>query len=550
MLSEFDYVIVGAGSAGCILANRLTESGKNTVCLLEAGPPDWNPFIHIPAGFIKTLYNPKINWMYEAEPTYWTADRIIDVPRGKTLGGSSSINGHIYNRGQRLDYDSWSQRGNRGWGYADILPYFKKCEQRIGVGDDTFRGRNGNLQVTDLNYEHPLCEAFMEGAGELGIPRNLDYNGVLQEGISYVQRTTYRRRRVSTARAFLNPAKKRSNLKVLTNAFVTRILLENKTARGVEFSKGGRGGMPSKVLAKKEVILSGGTINSPQLLQLSGIGPGALLRSLGVDVVHELAGIGENLRDHYAPRFCGRVKGVETINEQSKGVKILGEIAKYFMGGKSILNLSPSMVYGFWHSDPVAKNNDIQFVFAPASYKLGKHGLLADHPGFTVAAWQHRPDSKGWVRLRSADPFEKPIIQPNYLSEESDRAVTIKAMKLARSLMHTKSMCPYFDGEEYPGAEIESDDELLDAARHWGSTTYHVMGTCRMGPDSDPMAVVDDNLRVKGIANLRVIDASIMPTMLSANLNAGAMMIGEKGADLVLGNPAPEPIIVADNTKL
>ena len=550
MSSEFDYVVVGAGSAGCILASRLTESGKNTVCLLEAGPPDWNPFIHIPAGFIKTLYNPKINWMYEAEPTYWTADRIIDVPRGKTLGGSSSINGHIYNRGQRLDYDTWSQRGNRGWGYADILPYFKKCEQRIGVGDDTFRGRDGNLQVTDLNYKHPLCEAFMEGAGELGIPRNLDYNGSSQEGISYVQRTTYRRRRVSTARAFLNPAKKRSNLKVVTNAFVTRILLDSKTARGVEFSKGGQGGELSQVSAKKEVILSGGTINSPQLLQLSGIGEGALLRSLGIEVVHELPGVGENLRDHYAPRFCARVKGIETINEQSKGVKLLGEIAKYFVGGRSILNLSPSMVYGFWHSDPVAKNNDIQFVFAPASYKLGKHGLLADHPGFTVAAWQHRPDSKGWVRLRSADPFEKPIIQPNYLSEESDRAVTIKAMRLARSLMHTKSMSPYFDGEEYPGSEIESDDELLDAARHWGSTTYHVMGTCRMGPDSDPMAVVDDNLRVKGIANLRVIDASIMPTMLSANLNAGAMMIGEKGADLVLGNPAPEPIIAADDSKL
>ena len=550
MSSEFDYVVVGAGSAGCILASRLTESGKNTVCLLEAGPPDWNPFIHIPAGFIKTLYNPKINWMYEAEPTYWTADRIIDVPRGKTLGGSSSINGHIYNRGQRLDYDTWSQRGNRGWGYADILPYFKKCEQRIGVGDDTFRGRDGNLQVTDLNYKHPLCEAFMDGAGELGIPRNLDYNGSFQEGISYVQRTTYRRRRVSTARAFLNPAKKRSNLKVVTNAFVTRILLDNKTAHGVEFSKGGRGGELLKVSAKKEVILSGGTINSPQLLQLSGIGEGALLRSLGIKIVHELAGVGENLRDHYAPRFCARVKGIETINEQSKGVKLLGEIAKYFVGGRSILNLSPSMVYGFWHSDPVAKNNDIQFVFAPASYKLGKHGLLADHPGFTVAAWQHRPDSKGWVRLRSVDPFEKPIIQPNYLSEESDRAVTIKAMRLARSLMHTKSMSPYFDGEEYPGSEIESDDELLDAARHWGSTTYHVMGTCRMGPDSDPMAVVDDNLRVKGIANLRVIDASIMPTMLSANLNAGAMMIGEKGADLVLGNPAPEPIIAADDSKL
>ena len=544
MSSDYDYIVVGAGSAGCILANRLSQSGKNTVCLLEAGPSDRNPFIHIPAGFIKTLYNPEINWMYKAEPSYWTADRIIDVPRGKTLGGSSSINGHIYNRGQRMDYNTWSQRGNRGWGYSDVLPYFKRCEERIGTGDDTFRGRAGGLQVTDLDYEHPLCEAFIAGAMEIGIPKNSDYNGVVQEGISYVQRTTHKRRRVSAARAFLNPAKNRKNLTVKTHAFVTRILLENKVARGVELREGGRNGRLLKLFANKEVIVSGGTINSPQLLQLSGIGPRGLLKSIGVNVVHELKGVGENLRDHYAPRFCGRVKGIETINEQSKGFKFLREVAKYFIGGKSILNLSPSMVYGFWHSDPIVKSNDIQFVFAPASYKLGNHGLLADHPGFTVAAWQHRPDSKGWVRARSSDPFEKPVIQPNYLSEETDRAITIKAMKLARSLMHTASMQPYFDGEEYPGASIKSDEELLDAARHWGSTTYHVMGTCRMGPDSDVTAVVDNNLRVKGIEGLRVIDASIMPTMLSANLNAGAMMIGEKGADLVLGNDPPEPIIL------
>jgi choline dehydrogenase len=546
MYNHYDYIIVGAGSAGCILANRLTENGKFTVCLLEAGPSDWDPFIHIPAGFIKTLYNPKINWMYQAEPSYWTGDRIIDVPRGKTLGGSSSINGHIYNRGQRMDYDTWSQQGNQGWGYADVLPYFKKCEERIGIGDDNFRGRFGNLKVTDLNYKHPLCEAFMVGAEELGLPRNADYNGAVQEGISYVQRTTYKRRRVSTARAFLNPAKKRSNLIIKTNAFVTRILLEGKTATGVEFYVGGKLGTKNKIFANKEVILSGGTINSPQLLQLSGIGPGSLLNSLGIKVLHELRGVGENLRDHYAPRFCGRVKDIETINEQSKGIKFLGEVFKYFTGGKSILNLSPSMVYGFWHSDAATKSNDIQFVFAPASYKLGRHGLLADHPGFTVAAWQHRPESKGWVRACSSDPFEKPIIQPNYLSEEIDRQLTVKAMKLARSLMNTAAMKPYFDGEEYPGANISSDEELLDAARHWGSSTYHVMGTCRMGPDSDETAVVDDRLRVKGIQRLRVIDASIMPTMLSANLNAGVMMIGEKGADMVLGKKPLESIIIKE----
>jgi choline dehydrogenase len=300
------------------------------------------------------------------------------------------------------------------------------------------------------------------------------------------------------------------------------------------------------VRANREVILSGGTINSPQLLQLSGIGPSALLNTLGIEVLHELPGVGENLRDHYAPRFSGRVKNIETINERSKGLKLVSEVIKYFVGGKSIVNLNPSMVYGFWHTDPVARSNDVQFIFTPASYQLGAHGLLADYPGFTVAAWQHRPESTGWVRARTADPFDKPIIQPNYLAEEEDRRVTVGAMKLARQLMHTAAMKPYFEMEEYPGAEIQTDDELLEAARHWGSTTYHVMGTCRMGPETDPTAVVDDQLRVRGMEGLRVIDASIMPTMLSANLNAAAMMIGEKGADLVLGKPQMEPIIVPD----
>lgn len=543
MAETFDYIIVGAGSAGCILANRLTEDGKSKVCLLEAGPPDWNPYLHIPAGFIKTLTDPKVNWLYESEPSYWTAGRSIGVPRGKTLGGSSSINGHIYNRGQRMDFDGWAQRGNKGWGYADVLPYFKRCEQKIGNGDDFFRGREGNLSVTDLDYQHPLCEAFMRGAEEVGIPRNSDYNGMDQAGVSYVQRTVRSRRRVSTARAFLKPARGRPNLVVETRAHATRLILEDKRAVGVEFTKGGRGGALAEVRATREVIVSGGAINSPQLLQLSGIGPGDLLHELGIPVIHELRGVGENLRDHYAPRFAVKVKGIETLNERAKGIRLVGEIAKYLAGGKSIVNLSPSMVYGFWHTDPSIKSNDLQFIFTPASYKLGVHGLLDDHPGFTIAAWQHRPESLGYVRARSNDPFEAPAIQPNYLDAEEDRQVVVGAMKLARRLIHTEALKPFVDVESYPGDHVQSDEELLEAARHFGNTTFHVMGTCRMAPSSDPTSVVDDQLRVRGIEGLRVIDASVMPTMLSANLNAGTMMIAEKGADLILGKPALEPII-------
>ena len=386
----------------------------------------------------------------------------------------------------------------------------------------------------------------MEGAGQIGIPRNADYNGAVQEGISYVQRTAYRRRRVSTARAFLKPAKSRPNLTVWTNAHATQILMNGGRAVGVAYAKGGRGGRAMEVWASREVILSGGAINSPQLLQVSGIGPRRLLQSLGIETKHELPGVGENLRDHYAPRFNARVKNVITINELSRGPRLIGEIAKYFLGGKSIINLSPSMVYGFWHSDEAARSNDLQFIFTPASYKQGVHGLLDEHPGFTVAAWQHRPQSKGWVRALSADPFENPLIQPNYLVEEGDRKVLINAMRLARRLMHTAPMQPFFDVEIYPGNEAQSDDELLEAARHVGGSTFHVMGTCRMGPTSDPTAVVDDQLRVHGMDGLRVIDASIMPTMISANLNAATMMVAEKGADMILGNPALEPIIVPD----
>ena len=545
-MEEFDYIIIGAGSAGCVLANRLTADGANSVCILEAGPPDWNPFIHIPAGFMRTLVNPKVNWLYEASPSEWTAGRVVAVPRGKTLGGSSSINGHVYNRGQRMDFDSWAQLGNSGWGYSDVLPYFKRCEQKIGEGDELYRGRNGNLKITDLDWRHPLCDAFIKGANSLGIPTNTDYNGASQEGVSYVQRTTHKRLRVSSAKAFLNPAKSRKNLTVYTESQVTRILFEERRAFGVELKKGGPRGQTGKIYARKEIILSGGAINSPQLLQLSGIGSTNLLKELGIPVVHNLPGVGENLRDHYAPRFTARVKNIDTINEKARGPKLWWEVAKYFLGGNSIVNLSPTLVYCFWHSDENVKNKDLQLTFTPASYKEGVQSQLDDQPGFTIASWQQRPESSGFVRAKTANPFEAPEIQPNYLQEEGDRTVLLAGMKLARNLMRTEALKPYFDYEQYPGEGVKTDEELLQVAKERGTTTFHVMGTCRMGPETDPLSVVDESLCVRGIEGLRVIDASIMPNMLSANLNAAVMMIAEKGADMILGKEPLEPILMND----
>ncbi len=539
-MDSFDYVIVGAGSAGSVLANRLTEDGTTTVCVLEAGGSDWHPFIHVPAGFMKTMVDPAVNWLYDMEPSEWTGGRRIKAPRGKTLGGSSSINGHIYNRGQRLDFDGWAQRGNRGWGYADVLPYFRRCEKRIGVGDDTFRGRDGTLEVTDIDWRHPLCEAFIEGCTTIGIPRNQDYNGKIQEGVSYAQRTIAGGRRMSAARAFLRPAMKRPNLTVVTHAHATEIMLEGKRATGVRYSKGGRHGIPLEVTARREVILAGGTYNSPQLLQLSGIGPASLLKQLGIPVRHELPGVGENLRDHYAPRFVARVKNSETINEEARGLRLVGNVLKWLTTRKGILSLSPTLVYCFWHSDEAARNSDVQFTFTPASYKEGVQSMLDDHPGMTVASWQQRPESKGYVRARNTDPFEAPVIQPNYLAEDEDRQVLLKAMKLARRLLATKPLEPFYDFEEYPGAQVQSDDELLAAARERGTTTFHPMGSCRMGPETDATAVVDDQLRVRGMQGLRVIDASVMPTMLSANLNASVMMIADKASDMIRGRPALE----------
>jgi choline dehydrogenase-like flavoprotein len=546
-MENFDYVIVGAGSAGSVLANRLSEDEKSTVCVLEAGPSDWHPFIHIPAGFMYTLVNPRVNWLYTSEPSEWTGGRRIAAPRGKTLGGSSSINGHIYNRGQRMDFDGWAQRGNRGWGYADVLPYFRCTERRMAAeADPTFRGSDGNLPVTDLEWRDPLCEAFIEGAVQMGIPRNRDYNGTQQAGVSYVQRIIENGRRVSAARGYLRPAMKRRNLTVRTHAHATNLVFDGKRAVGVRYLKGGRNGTPVEVRATKEVILSGGAVNTPQLLQISGVGPAPLLQSLGIQVMHELPGVGENLRDHYAPRFVARVKGAETINEKSHGLRLAGEVLKYALTRKGILSLNPTLIYVFWKSDPAVDNYDLQFTFTPASYKEGVQSTLDDFPGMTIASWQQRPDSIGYVRAKSADPFTAPAIQPNYLAAESDRRVLLAGMKIARKLISSPPLQKYYEREEFPGVQAQSDDDLMAAAKQRGTTTFHLMGTCRMAPDSDPTAVVDDQLRVRGLERLRVVDASIMPTMPSANLNASVLMLAEKAADMIRGRPALEAVTLKD----
>jgi len=541
-MDEFDYIVIGSGSAGGTIAARLSEDANTTVCVLEAGGRDYNPFIHIPAGFMKTLTNPSVNWLYQSEPSEGTAGRSIHAPRGKVLGGSSSINGNVYNRGQRLDFDGWAQRGNRGWGYADVLPYFKRAECRIGEGDDTFRGRDGGLVVTDIDYRHPLADDFIKGAQSYGIPLNSDYNGATQEGISYTQRTIYQKRRVSSARAFLRPALKRPNIELRTHSHATKVVFKDKRACAIQYKQGNQS---TEIRARREIILSGGSVNTPQLLQLSGIGPAQLLKNIGVKVLQELPGVGENLRDHFALRMVARIKTMDTINQRVKGLPLMVETFRYFTGQPSILGLVPTLVYIFWKSDPALDNGDLQISFTPASYKEGVQSQLDDFPGATIAPWAQRPESLGYVRAKSADPFDPPAIQPNYLSHDYDRRISLKGVKIARKLFQTPEFIQHVEREELPGKEVQSDDEILDYFRQNGTTAFHLMGTCRMGPPTDPTAVIDDQLKVKGVEALRVADASIMPTMPSANTNASAIMIGEKCADLVQGKRL-EPIDLGD----
>ncbi|MEN5180083.1 GMC family oxidoreductase N-terminal domain-containing protein [Comamonas testosteroni] len=526
----FDYVVVGSGAAGAIVAARLSEDSGVSVCVLEAGGADWHPYLKLPAGFIKVIFNPERAWQFSSEPSARTAGRRIPLPQGKTLGGSTSINGLVYNRGQREDFDGWAARGNPGWSYDEVLPYFKRSETFVDGGDPALRGHSGSLKVTLPHWPHPVCEAFLQGAQELGMPLNPDYNGASQQGVGYFQRTIDRGWRVSTSAAFLRPAQRRSNLRVVTGAQVQRIRIADAAATGVEYVQAG---VQRMVHARREVIVCAGAINTPKLLMLSGIGDGHRLRELGIETHAHLPGVGQHLKDHFSIRLVARVRNAVTINELARAPRLWGQAADWLRGKPNILALSPSVVHWFWQSQPGLKRPDLQGVFSPASYREGYVGMLDRFPGMTCGVWQHRPKSMGSVSLACANPWADPVVQPHYLDDEEDRQTLVRSVRIARALLQTQALAPFRESETMPGAQVQSDDEILDFIYRYGVSSYHVNGTARMGPRSEAGAVVDAQLRVHGVRNLRVVDASVMPEIPSANTCATTMMIGEKGAEMI-----------------
>jgi choline dehydrogenase len=531
----FDYVVIGAGSAGCIVAYRLAEAG-HSVCVIEAGPSDNNPYIRLPAGFMKTSTDPSVTWRFAHEGTPNTYGRTIPFIQGKTLGGSSAVNGMVYNRGQASDFDNWAKLGNEGWDYPSVLPYFRKTEHYMDGGEDAFRGREGRIPITVLRRQDAVCDSFIHGAVETGIPLNDDYNGRTQSGVGYAQANIYKDKRWSTAHSYLHPARRRFGVRVVTNALAHRIVFEGKRATGVDYSIGDNPAVKT-VQAKFSVIISAGTVNTTKLLQLSGIGPSTLLRDHGIPVIADLPGLGENLSDHYAARLVAHVHdGVDTINQRARGLPLVGEVAKWMVGGNSILSMSVMSVYAFWKLNPKSVENDYLVTFTPASLKGGASRVLDDVPGISSGGYRLRPASRGYIRIRSRDLRDSPIVQPNYLDAESDRTILIAALKRSHAILHSVAMRHIVKKISFPKDGPLTDDEWLDFIRRYGMTTYHLVGTCKMGPESDPLAVVDPRLRVRGVAGLRIIDASVMPTTPSGNTNAATMMIAEKGADFILAD--------------
>jgi choline dehydrogenase len=529
--SAFDYVIVGAGSAGCVLANRLSADGRNTVLLLEAGPRDTYPWIHVPIGYAKTMFHPVVNWRFYTEPEPTMNGRKIYWPRGRTLGGSSAINGLIAIRGQREDYDAWAADGNAGWSFDDVLPWFRALEHNVR-GASAFHGAAGPLWASDIGAPHPLVEAMIAGAGELGIPRNDDFNGAAQEGAGYYQLTTRNGLRCSTAVAYLKPARSRANLRIETNAHATRILFDRKRATGIAYRQGGD---YRTVTARREVIVAAGALQSPQLLQLSGIGPPGLLQQHGIPVIQALAGVGENLQDHLQARVIFRCTRPVTTNDTLRTWT-----GKLRMGLDYVLRRRGPMAVGinqggiFARAMPGAKRPDVQFHFATLSSDMAGSPVHT-FSGFTMSVCQLRPTSRGTVRIRSTNPLEPPAIQPNYLSTAEDRATLVAAIRLARALARTRAMQPFVDSEYRPGDDAVSDDDLLEFAKNTGGTIFHPSGTTRMGAPDDPRSVVDPQLRVIGTGGLRVVDCGVMPTLVSGNTNVPVVMIAEKAAAMIGG---------------
>lgn len=524
---EADYVVVGAGSAGCVVAARLSETGAS-VTLLEAGPRDTLPWIHIPAGVLKLLHHPVVNWNYSAEGTAGSAGRNIHWPRGKTLGGSSSINGMLYVRGNPADYDGWAQMGCRGWSFDDVLPLFRKSEDYLQGDDAEYRGRDGPLKVEDYRTILPLTHRFVEAAQEAGYRFSKDLNGRVQEGVGYSQMTRKGKWRGSTAQTFLKDARNRANLRVETNALASKLLFDGTRCTGVAFRQFEQ---LEEVRAAKEVILCGGTINSPHLLQISGIGPAEHLQSIGVAVIHDLSGVGANLQDHYVARISHRVKDSISINKLRRGARLAREVARFILEGKGALTFGVTSAQVFCRSSPEKSSPDLQLLFTPASYDPAKFGELEQQDGMTVAVCPVRPDSRGTIMARSSDPAVPPMIIPNYLSDPADARVLVAGMRFTREIFAAPAIAQHSVEETSPGPGAQTDEELVDYARHFGTTIYHPVGTCRMG--HGPSSVVDERLRVHGIDGLRVIDASIMPTLTTGNTNAPTIMIGEKGAAMI-----------------
>jgi choline dehydrogenase len=530
--TRFDYIVVGAGSAGCVLANRLTASGRHRVLLLEAGGQDRNIWIHIPLGYGKLFANPKVNWLYTTEPEPELNNRRVIQPRGRVMGGSSSINGLLYIRGQHEDYDHWRQLGNAGWSFKDVLPYFRRAEDQERGADD-LHGVGGHLKVSDVCEPHPLCEAFIEAAKESGFPRNDDFNGPTQEGAGYFQLTTRNGRRWSTAVGYLKEARRQPNLAVEPNALATRILFDGRRAIGVEYRQGDA---IRTACADGEVIVAGGAFNSPQLLQLSGLGPAKLLRELGIGVVADMPGVGADLQDHLQIRMLYRCTEPITANEVINDWRYrFAAGLRYLLTRKGLLTIGAGYAGAFLRTRPELATPDVQFHFLIFSADAAG-AALHPFPGFMASVCQLRPDSRGFVRIKSSDPRVPPAIQPRYLSARTDCDCVVDGMKLLRRVMNQPVMQKYIAEERAPGEACTSDADLLAFARETGTTVYHPTSTCRMG--SDPNAVVDERLRVRGLERLRVIDASIMPTVVSGNTNAAAVMIGEKGADMVLEDAA------------